>query len=61
MTVAELMDLLRTLPPDLPVGFVNQCADDGNYFVPIDCATKNGRGNWMYAPTNMPKTCVVLE
>lgn len=61
MTVAELIEHLKTLPQDAPVGYINQCADDGNYWVPIDCAAKQGRGNWMHAPTNMPAKCVVLE
>ncbi len=61
MTVAELIALLQLLPQDSPVGFVNQCADDGNYWVPIDSAEKQGRGNWMHAPKNMPAKCVVLE
>lgn len=61
MNVRELIELLRALPPDMPVGYVNQCADDGNYFVPIDSATKSGRDNRMRAPTNMPAQCAVLE
>jgi hypothetical protein len=61
MTVAELIEALRAMPQDAPVGYVNQCADDGNYWVPIDCAENQGRGNWMRAPTNMPAKCVVLE
>lgn len=44
MTAAQLMALLATMPPDLPVGFVNECADEGRDFIEITEARHKARG-----------------
>jgi hypothetical protein len=64
MTVAELIKLLTTFQPDIPVGYINRCADDGTDFVSIDSADVTGHGRYggkAWAPANMPAKCVVLS
>lgn len=39
MTVRELIDLLGTFPPEMPVGYVNDCADDGRIFMLVEGAS----------------------
>jgi hypothetical protein len=63
VTVAELIEELRTLPPDLPVGYVNECADDGARFVSVECPEVSGWGRYgsqYHAPDGMPVACVLL-
>lgn len=60
MTVAELIEALRTLPQDLPVIYFNECADDGMRSVSVDTAEVQTRQHWMRAPNGMPAECVVL-
>lgn len=59
MTVAELIALLKTLPKDKPVGFINRCADDGSNFVTIDCAEVSTPAHWTHNP-GLPKTGAVV-
>ena len=45
MTVAELITALRAMPQDMPVGYVNDCADNGREFIefhPSDIQVRAG-------------------
>ncbi len=64
MNVRELIELLKTLPPELPVGHINRCADDGVDFSEVGCAEVTGYGAYggkAWAPDGMPAECIVLE
>lgn len=61
MTVSELIAALQKLPPDLPVGYVNDCADNGSTF--MEPGPELSGLNHYYRgmrPDNMPAECVVL-
>jgi hypothetical protein len=61
VTVAELIEALRKMPPALPVGYVNDCADNGRCFVVIDRAEKDKRIVWRAPYGSRYTDCVVLE
>lgn len=59
MTAAQLIALLATMPPDLPVGFVNECADDGATFVEVTEIRHKSRSvsysGYNHAPQEFPR------
>ena len=65
MKVKELIAILQVLPPDLPVGYVNCCADDGREFSPVNEArVRDGRnrkriGEWAWGLGDCPSSDVV--
>ena len=62
MTVAELIELLKAMPPDAVVGFVNNCADYGDTFTHAGEPEfrRDTRDRWTRYPSNLPDGGAVL-
>jgi hypothetical protein len=60
MTVAELIEVLRALPPGMQVAYVNRCADDGADVVTIDEANIEAGKRFGYGSCNYPEAGIVV-
>jgi hypothetical protein len=60
MTVAELVELLRTLPPDMSVAYVNRCADDGAELMTVTEAEIRAGNRTGYGSCDYPAEGVVV-
>lgn len=62
MTVAELIAALQEMPQDLPVGYVNTCADEGVYWVgDLRPEVQTGTGDALSQfPDGLPRGRVVV-
>lgn len=59
-TVADLIELLKDMPQDMAVGYVNVCADEGTYVVTIDSADVFKDDGRKYAYPRYPKEGIVV-
>lgn len=60
MTVAELIEVLRKLPQDMEVAYVNRCADDGADVINISSADIEAGPRWGYGAPRYPDNGVVV-
>jgi len=61
MNVAELIALLGTLPQDMPVGYLNECAENGTDFITVDFAEIKSQATYGgHGPEGLPKTGAVV-